>query len=250
MKWLIIALICLLPNLATAQGGMGPGPGTVHSTGGGGTVAVDVKSAAVINCPALPTLCATVTVPLTVGASANAIEVMVIWVNGTVPAASAATWNGVPMTAITGTTSGSHGGCSCATTSFGILAPATGAHNVVVSWTGLLEAHAVAISFTGVNQSSIAAAFPNGTNVINDTSTASPITATVTSATGHIVTAFAGQGIGAFGTINGTLIAKDDVTGPAIGVAGNYNTGAATVSPSFAFGGPGVWAIVANDVAP
>lgn len=223
-----------------------PGPGPRVTSGGGSSVAVTASSPAVIS-----TAASTLTLPLTIPAGSNlAAAVMVTWASTIIPVAAAATWNGTAMTAVPSTASGLNGGCTCTTQIYGIVAPATGAHNFVVSWTGAVEGHAVAISFSGANQTSVAAAFPNGTFIVNNTAVASPATTTVTSATGHVVPAFATQQSSGWGTINGTTIATDSSTGPNLAVAGNYNNGAATVAPSFAFTGPGAWTIVATDVSP
>lgn len=249
MKRLLITLLCGLLASASADAQVGglafPGPGPRVSTGGGGSVAVTASSATFVNGSTT-----SLTVPLTIPAGSNlAAAVMVIWANSSVPTGAAATWNGSAMTAVTGT-SGGNGACSCSTQIYGIVAPATGAHNFVISWTGSFEAHAVGLSFSGANQTSVATAFPNGTNVIQLSATASPITGPVTSAANHIVIAFGAQNVSPWGTINGTTIATDSSTGPNFAVAANYNTGAATVNPSFAFTGTAAWAFFATDVSP
>lgn len=250
MKRLLITLLCGLLASASADAQVGglsfPGPGPRVSTGGGGSVAVDAASTSVIS-----TSSTSLTLPLTVGSGSNRVlAVMVTWASTSIPTGAAATWNGTSMTAVPGTNSGSNGGCTCTTQIYGILAPASGAHNAVVSWTGATEGHAVAISFTGANQGSIAAAFPNGAFTVNNTAVASPITKAFTSATGHIVIAAGTEQASPWGTINGTLIASDDTTGPQLTFAGNYNSGAATVSPSMAFTGTSPWTIVGTDVSP
>jgi hypothetical protein len=241
------ALLCLQSAWAQLAGGLQfPGPGTVHSAGGGGSVTVDAKSATVTTCTTSPC-----TVNLTLGGTATGVAIMLNGTPAAPPTALAVTWNSVSMTAIPNTASGTNGGCSCWTEAFGLVSPATGAHSFSISWTGgAIELHAVGISFIGNTTASVAAAFPNGTQTVHDTSTASPITTTVTSATNHIVPAFVCQQVSAFGTINGTLIATDAATGPSCAVSGNYNSGAATVTPSFAFTGSSVTSIVAFDVSP
>lgn len=245
--FLIAALLYAPPAFAQLSGGsMFPGPGTVHSAGGGGgTVTVDAKSAAVTTCTTSPC-----TVSLTLGGSATAVEVLLAAASSLQPVGLAATWNGTTATLVPNTSSGTHGGCSCYTAAFAQVSPTTGAHSFSITYTGVgVEIQAVAISFIGTSTVSVAAAFPNGTQTVQDTATASPITTTVTSATGHIVPAFASQQSSAWGTINGTTIATE-ASGPTLAAAGNYNSGATTVTPSFAFTGPGVQSIVANDVSP
>lgn len=182
------------------------------------------------------------------GVSNGAIVVPIIFANSSVPAGLAVTYNSVALTAVTGTNTGANGGCSCAGILYAGLAPASGSHTLSISWTGTLEAHATIVSFAGVNQTSVATAFPNGTFTVNNTATASPLTKAVTSATGNMVVAAAGEQTSSWGTISGNLIAKDDTTGPQTTYASNYTAGAATVNPSFAFGTASVGIIIATDV--
>lgn len=189
---------------------------------------------------------------LTVGSGSNrALLAMASFEQSAVPAGLTAVWDSggtnQSMTPVPNTNTGTNGGLSSSAVFFGLLAPTSGNKSLVISWTGALGAHAVAMSFTGVNQTSVAVAFPNGAFTANNTSTASPISKVITSAIGNIVAAYAIEQSSPWGAINGTTIASS-AAGPNDAVAANYNTGAATVTPSFAFTGPGVWAIIATDI--
>jgi hypothetical protein len=131
---------------------------------------------------------------------------------------------------------------------YGLLAPASGNKTLTVSWTGNNEMHASALSFTGVDQTSIAVAFPHGTTATHTTATASPTSVTITSASGNMVVACHAQNVSAWGVISGTQLAKDDTTGPNIGVVSNYNNGAATVTMTAAFTGTAAWDAIGCDV--
>lgn len=180
--------------------------------------------------------------------SNGALAVMVIFGNSAIPASLAVTYNSVAMTKVTATDTGSNGGCSCWGAVYVALAPASGSHSVAITWTGTLEAHATSVSFSGVDQGSVATSFPHGTFAVQNTATASPATVAVTSATNNAVIAYSTEQSSAWGTINGTLIAKDDTTGPQLTYASNFAAGAATVNPSFAFGANSTWSIIATDV--
>lgn len=185
---------------------------------------------------------------LTIGSGSNRALVLGLQFEASaIPSGLTATWNGTSLTAITGTNSGSHGGCSCALVMFGLVAPASGNHSLVISWTGSNSIHAFAVSFTGVDQTGGATSFPGGTSVVEDTATASPITGPVSSASGDIVVAAGMQDCQPWGAISGTTIATD-LSGPDFGSAANYSPGAATVSPTFAFTGTCVFGFVGTDV--
>lgn len=249
---IIAGLLLLWQRHSHAQGGMMPGPGTVHSIGGGGTVAFDAKTAAYTN-----TATTTFTMTnLTVGAgSGRALAIPIIFELSTVPSGLACVWDAVganqSLTTITGTNSGTNGGLSGSAITLGLIAPVSGNKNLTCSWTGSAAAHAVAVSFTGVNQGSIGSAFPNGNFVSNVTAVAGPLQITFTSGVGHMVLANFGQDCTGWGAISGTTIATDIVTGPAIGVASNYDTGASpTKILSAAYTGTCVGVGSGTDVSP
>lgn len=213
-------------------------------------VAFDAKTAAVTNVNAV----ATMTVSnLTVGSGSNrAMAVLIYWATGTVPSGITATWDSggtnQAMTLIAGTNAGAGGAANESTSAYGLIAPTAGNKSLVISWTGNQEAHATAISFTGVDQTSVAVAFPHGTTNIKTVSTAQPNTVTITSATGNMVVAGHEQDVGAYGAISNTTLAKDDTTGPGIGVAFNYASGASSVTMTAAFTGSAVWGSFGFDV--
>lgn len=212
----------------------------------GAVVAIDTKTSTVQNANSASPL----SFSYTMGSVANGALAVPIMVGGSsLPAGLAVTYNGVALTAISGTSTGTNGGCTCAGVIYGMVGPPSGAHTLSISWTtGTVEVHATVASFSGVNQTNVATAFPHGTFVVNNTATASPITAAVTSASGNIVVAAGSDQTSAWGAISGTLIASDDTTGPQLTYASNYTAGAATVSPTFAFTGPSVWMFLGTDV--
>lgn len=192
------------------------------------------------------------TFSFTVGTISNAALVVPVMFGGAaLPAGLAATYNGASMTQITGTNTGTNGGCSCAGVIFAILLGnnTSASHTVSISWTGAVEAHAGAVSFSGVDQTSIAVAFPHGTFVVQNTVAASPATGPVTSAANNMVVAMATLQCCSWGTISGTTIANAPITGPQLIEAANYTAGAATVNPSLGFtGGTTPWSFIATDI--
>jgi hypothetical protein len=210
-------------------------------------VVFDAKTATVTN----GNLVATLTVPnLTVGSGTNrAAAVLVWWDQGTFPTGVTATWDSggtnQSMTQVPGTQV-ADGSSSVSAAIYAVVAPTSGNKSLVVSWTGSLEVHAMAISFTGVNQTSVATAFPHGAK--NSGNSAGPATITITSATGNLVIAGDSQGAGSFGAVSGTTIAKDDTTGPALGVVGNYDNGAATVTLTAALPSSTAWDSLGSDI--
>jgi hypothetical protein len=250
-RLLLLAACCgLLASPADAQVGGSlafPGPGPVKSSGGGGSVSVNavttqpttaVTSAATINNGTLsPT------------SGANAVVAAISFGSSTsLPSGLGCTWNGSAMTQISGTTT-TNGSLSSSSALYGILGATTGVHPLTCSWTGNNEAYLSGIALNGVNQTSIAAAFPNGTSVSNTAATASPISITVTSATGHIVVASFGQSCAVWGTISGTTYATN-TTGPNLGIAGSYSSGAASVTATAAYTGTCAQIASGTDVSP
>lgn len=211
-------------------------------------VAFDAKTASWKQAnPAAATLTIT---NLTIGAGSNrGLLCGVFFENGAIPAGITANWDsaGTPqaMTQITNAVISADGTNSCTGAMYGLLAPTSGNKNLQVSWTGNNVAYAFAISFTGVDQTSVAVAFPHGNSA--HTSSTSPATVTITSATGNQVVAMFANGFSAWGASSGTSIATD-VTGPNQGVAANYNNGAASVTATYAFTGTGLWDAIGCDV--
>lgn len=252
MKWLIIALICLLPNLANAQGGMGPGPGTVHSTGGGGTVTFDAKTPAGAFVSS-GTSVSNSTITVGSGSGRALIVGFVVDTLTVIPPAAACVWDvggtNQSMTAITGTNTGINGGISAASVLFGLLAPTSGAKTLTCTWTGSNAVGIFAVSFTGVNQGSLAAAFPNGTFTSVAIAAAGPVSIAITSATGHKTVAMFAQNCVAFGAISGTTITTElDMTN--VGWVSSYDNGAATVTMTAAFTGTCDQIASGTDVSP
>lgn len=192
----------------------------------------------------------TLTTTYTMGSVSNgAIELGIMCAASTMPTVTSVSFNGVAMTPVPGTATGTQGGVSSAGIWYGLLAPASGAHTLQISWTGSTECTMVGISFAGVDQTSIAVAFPNGGFTPQNTTVATPLTITTTSATGDIVVAGGIQNCDFWGAISGSTIATN-TTGPATGEAFSFSSGAATVTSTMALMGGGTcqWLIMANDV--
>jgi hypothetical protein len=212
--------------------------------------AFDAKTAAWTNVSSAATLSIT---NLTVGSGANrALVVCLMFGSGasSLPAGLALVWDSIganqSLTQISGTLT-LNGGTSAASAIYGLINPVSGNKTLTISWTGNNEAHACAIAFTGVDQTSVAVAFPHGTNVNHTTSTASPTSVTVTSATGNMVVACHEQNVAVFSAVNQTSLAIDS-TGPNLAVAANYASGAATVTLTGTFAGSGAWDALGCDV--
>jgi hypothetical protein len=214
-------------------------------------VAFDAKTAAYTSVTAGTTISMT---NLTVGAGANRGLILCLQCGSqgaSFPAALSLVWDSVganqTLTQISGTLV-ANGVLTEVAALYGLVAPASGNKTLTISWTGNNEMHASAAAFTGVDQTSVAVAFPHGTTVAHTTSTASPTSVTITSASGNMVVACHSQNVSAWGVISGTQLAKDDVTGPNIGVVSNYNSGAATVTMTAAFTGTAAWDAIGCDV--
>ena len=123
----------------------------------------------------------TLTLPAKTTAGANRLGVVSCgWTNET-PQITGATWNGVAMTLV-------DQDVETASISLGagllqIIAPATAASDVVVTWDVAATARCVAHSYTGVDQASPISAF---TTVVAS-NTASPITVTVATAADELL---------------------------------------------------------------
>lgn len=218
-------------------------------------VAVDGTTATQTNVNAVTTMTIS---NLTVGAGTNrALLVHLGFTGSTTPAGLTVVWDPTganqTMTAIPGTNSGTNGALSQAVVLYGLVNPASGNKNLVVTWTGSTEAHATAISFTGVMQTSVAAAFPNGNVVSNLSAVAPPAQVTITSATGNIVTAVAVQNVANFGGAagsGGTIIANANTGGPAQQLASSYYPGASSVVAGVTWSGSTApWIASGSDVA-
>lgn len=232
-----------------------PGPGPRVASGGGGSVTFDAKTAAVS--PATAGNVTSLTVSnMTVGSGSNRGLVVHIQFGSIAayPVATTCTWDSGGtnqlMTIIPGTTTALNGGITSSSAAFGLLAPTSGNKSLVCTgWVTPSEVHITAVSFTGVNQTSVATAFPNGTSTVAITATASPISMTITSATGHMVTASYGENCNNITAVTGTTIAIDNSTGPNIVAASSYQTGAATVTMQGTFSGTCGWIGSGTDVS-
>jgi hypothetical protein len=218
---LTLAFCLALVGSAFAQGGMMPGPGTVHSAGGGGSVSVKE-----VGTQAFQSNSNSFTkTPINVTAVTNsALVCELVRVHGSnnVIAGVAMTWNGVSMTLRQSQVSSA--GTLEGVFLFGLRNPATGTQNLVVSGTNVAADNFVnCVSFENVNQTSDALAFPNPQGA---TVTAS---LNISSAAGHIA-------VGVFlshsslGTIIPTIVLSDSVSGSITNAGGDYvvSSGAST----------------------
>lgn len=129
---------------------------------------------------------------------------------------------------------------------YGLLNPSAGNVTITASWTGNNEMHMIAFSFCGVDQTSVAVAFPNGTAATPATGTTA--TVTVTSATNDKTVAMFSQNIGNWTATNGQITNAIDNNGPNLGVAADYQNGAATVAMTGTIGSSGRWNAMGTDI--
>jgi len=153
---------------------------------------------------------------LTVTGAANSALVVYIAASSGGTLTYAATWNGVTVPAVTGT-SLYDGASSSQVAMFCLAAPATGAKTLSISWTGTAgEVDYIAVQFSGVNQSTPCT---NGTSLTNPASTAA-ISIPITSANGNMCTAVFNSPDPSM-TMNGTSL-WSNTAGASINDAGNY----------------------------
>lgn len=158
---------------------------------------------------------------------------------------SGVTYDSVPMTSI-GSVGDPSGDCM-SVQQWKLSAPSSGAHNVVVTFTGNVYAVAGAASFTGASQDTGTLTGTQAT-ASDMTATTSSITVNVTSAAGEIVfdTAMAGGDGGAL-TVNGSQdqrFLRGQSHGDAAGIpniGGSTEAGAASVTMSWVISGNDVW---------
>lgn len=131
------------------------------------------------------------------------------------PNISSMTWGGVALARI------KSGAATVGTGPFaelwGLVNPLTGNQTLAASWTGSLKVFFDAIAFNGVDQSGGSVSFPNSVSL----SSASIVT--VASASGNKVVASVVTG-GAIGTITGTTIFSDAVSGTTVNSFANFGT--------------------------
>ncbi len=184
--------------------------------------------------------------PINIGSGSNGttdrgLVVAVVFVGAAAGTSSGvtATWNGVSMTQLA--TVGNGGDIFL----FGLRAPDTGAHDLVLAWTGANQPSAVLLSCVGVDQTSDALAFPTAHRV-TATGSASPNSIAVTNASGNI--AFAAHVVSAnFSTAGNTDIGHNN-TGNLNSLAGNYDTGT-DPTLTYAFSSGNTWASVGCEIA-
>jgi hypothetical protein len=162
-----------------------------------------------------------------------------------ISAVTGITYNGVALTKIDSQTSGSG---KCRSELWYLVAPATGAHSIVVSLADVTDAIVGgATSWTGVDQST-----PLGT-AAKATGTTSPITVDVTSAVGeYVVDSACAYKATAITLTVGAGQTSDWNETPYVGSvgAGSYEAGAATVTMSWTISAAADWATVAVPIKP
>lgn len=238
MMQLILALIfcASLFGSALAQGGMGPGPGTVHSTGGGSVTIVD---GAINDIPLAVTNTVSTSLTLTAGADLLAVGISFSGVGVLPPTAISATYNGASMTAATSTSLSANDGVqSVEVVWYCLKNPTTGsAQNLVVNWTNNSAGYMWPITFSGTN-ASVATACGGGVSI--QTSGSACPTINITAATGQIpiATHVTRGGVSAgFTAVNATPLASAsgigvDNSGAVGNGAGNRTTGSGSVTLS------------------
>jgi hypothetical protein len=111
---------------------------------------------------------------------------------------SGITWNGVAMSA--GATNSAAGGSGCEDTVYYLKAPATGAHNTVVSVNASSDIAAATWSYTGADQTT-----PAGGNNTADVTSANSITLSITTTCDNAwLTAYGDNGGGGYSMAAGT----------------------------------------------
>jgi hypothetical protein len=122
------------------------------------------------------------TVAGSIGANSNRVLIVVVQFATSVPSVTAVTWNSVSMSLIANTTITQPGAGTKTTRLYGLIAPATGAQTIAVTWTGGAETIVVGgVSLYDADQST---GWQNGTTA---TGTDTAATITVTSANGNLV---------------------------------------------------------------
>ena len=177
---------------------------------------------------------------LTVGVGTNrGLLAIVSWLGGA-PTGVTGVWDpggaNQSLTLIPGASDAS-GATSMAVALLGLLNPTPGNKTLTISWTSAAEeAFLAAISFSGVDQTSIAAAFPNGAANAGATA-ASGSTSAITSAVGDMVVALFAQGSAWFVSTSGNTISLGTESTGGMSMAALYQDGAASVTPTADWGG-------------
>jgi len=155
---------------------------------------------------------------LTIAAGTNlGMVVAVDWDSGAAPTGLSLTWDS--------------GGSNQAMTRiinnglvelWGLVNPVVGNKTLALAWTTATRVFVAGMAFNGVDQAGGATSFPNSV------SSGSATTLTVTSAIGRMVMCCGTTGT-AIGTITGTTIFSDAVSGSFVNAFANYDNGAASV---------------------
>lgn len=182
---------------------------------------------------------------MTVGTGSNRALVCIIAWDGSngAPTNVVLTWDGQPFTLISNTST--NNGVNGFVSIYGLLNPNSGTKVFAGSWlSGPFQIYTSLISYTGVNQTSIAAAFPNGTTA---TGAATPSTINVTSNSNSAVVGVASTGGSFLAVTSGTQVFLDNSQSLVSGV-GIRATGAATVTLTATDNS--AWAMAATSIAP
>jgi len=184
---------------------------------------------------------------LTATAGSNVILIAsVAWNNNQTGTTPTATWNGVSMTLIGNIWTTGNGGCAL----FGLVAPATGNQNLVVTWTGGNSSNIAmsAYTYSGANQTGGTTTFAGAQSAIGGGSDAIA-TVGVTSATNHAVLAVtvAGNTSVNLNSTSATNLYIDNTFNVATGAM--YQAGSSgTVTSTATYSGNQTWGILGVDI--
>lgn len=215
------------PGVTLSRGALDPAVG--GGACAGGTVTFDA-SGFTANSGASPST----STPITVGSGSNrALAVYVNQRTGTLVSVSSVTWNGTNMTLI-GTDTSAAG----TDTIYGLVNPAAGANNLVVTFVGGGTVSVAAMSVTGACQTGGATTF---TNYTVNSSTSALATVTVPSANGQM--GFAGfiGAINGFSTPSGCTDIGHDTSGSQTGASCRQASSGATVTMAYNYPNNSFW---------
>lgn len=182
------------------------------------------------------------TITHTMSASADGVIYALFFWRRTVtaPTSVSATWNGTENMTEIGTSNGANRGIHA----FRLIAPTSGAHDVVVSWTNSTNAAVSVISFTGADQTD-----PDGTPVSGSGNNNAPTSPAVTSAVGHIVLDGVVMDSGAL-TVGADQTQRSAESLTTANCATSTEPGAASVSMTWSSAASDNWRTIALDIIP
>ncbi len=189
----------------------------------------------------------TLTIPHTTSGSERLMLVGVSLNDNQLEKVSSITYDGKPLTLVGAIDNARSGGNDARVEIWQLVAPATGTHNVVISFTAPLENEAVAgvTTFTGVSQEA-----PLGTFASNENDP-SPATVTVSSGVGELVFGVVASEYGAITTDPGQSQLWNLRAGSSNTYgAGSTKTGASSVTLKWTLGCDSHWAAAGVSIRP